>query len=88
LLIPICLDERPVSQVYGKPNHELIAEGHYETTYVAKCEWRQMMEDRWLSVENIAAYLAIKRETVQDLDSGQSSWEKAKSLITKIFEGN
>jgi excisionase family DNA binding protein len=45
-------------------NHEPIAEGHCETTYEAKWEWRRMMEDRWLSVDEIAAYLGIKRDTV------------------------
>ncbi len=64
MFIPVCLDERPVSQVYGKHNHEPIAEGHCETTFGAKCEWRQMMEDRWLSVDDIAVYLGIKRDTV------------------------
>ena len=31
---------------------------------------------------------SIKGDTVQDLESGQSRWEKAKSLITKNFEGS
>jgi len=53
-----------LSLVHGKPNHEPIAEGHCETTYEAKYEWRQMMEDRWFSVDDIAAYLGIKRDTV------------------------
>lgn len=30
------------------------------------------MEDRWLSVEDIAAYLGIKRDTVQDLGGEQN----------------
>ena len=38
--------------------------GHYNTVYDAKREWRQIMEDRWLSVDEIAAYLGIKRDTV------------------------
>ncbi len=29
-------------------------------------EWRQMMEDRWLSVEEIADHLGIKRDTVYE----------------------
>ena len=37
---------------------------YYDTVYEAKREWRQMMEDRWLSVDEIAAYLGIKRDTV------------------------
>jgi len=41
-----------------------IERGHYDTVYDAKREWRQMMEDRWLSVDEIAAYLGIKRDTV------------------------
>jgi len=49
---------------HGKPNHEPIEEGHCETTYEAKHKWRRMMEDRWLSVDDIAAYLGIKRDTV------------------------
>jgi excisionase family DNA binding protein len=64
LFVPVCLDERPVNQVHGKPNHEPIEEGHCEKTYEAKYEWRRMMEDRWLSVDDIAAYLGIKRDTV------------------------
>ena len=73
LFILVCLDERSISQVHGKPNHDPIAEDrvcvrrtgrHCKTTYGAKCEWRQMMEDRWLSVDDIAAYLGIKRDTV------------------------
>lgn len=31
---------------------------------MVKYEFRQMMEDRWLSVDDIAAYLGIKRDTV------------------------
>jgi len=31
------MDERPVSQVHGKPEHETIAEGHCEMTYGARC---------------------------------------------------
>jgi excisionase family DNA binding protein len=48
--------------------------GRYETTYDIKRKWRQMMEDRfacawphadrWFSVDDIAAYLGIKRDTV------------------------
>jgi len=30
----------------------------------------------------------IKGDTVQDLEGGQSRREKAKSLITRIFEGS
>ena len=41
-----------------------IKRGHYDTVCEAKREWRQMMEDRWLSVDEIAAYLGIKRDTV------------------------
>jgi len=41
-----------------------IKRGYYDTVYEAKREWRQMMEDRWLSVDEIAAYLGIKRDTV------------------------
>ncbi len=44
--------------------YEPMAKGPCETTYGAKCEWRQVMEDRWLSVDDIAAYLGIKRDTV------------------------
>ena len=59
------MDEKSVSLVHDQPNHEPIAEGHCETTYGAKCEWRQMMEDRWLSVDDIAAYgnFGCKRST-------------------------
>ncbi|MBW1933406.1 MAG: hypothetical protein JRI56_10450, partial [Deltaproteobacteria bacterium] len=32
----------------------------YETTYDIKRKWRQIMEDLWLSVDDIAAYLGIK----------------------------
>jgi len=64
LFIPVYLDERPVSQVYDKPNREPIVRIRYETIYDAKHEWRQIMEDRWFSVEEIAAYLGIKRDTV------------------------
>ena len=35
--------------------------GRCETTYDIKREWRQIMEDPWLSVDDIAAYLGIKR---------------------------
>jgi excisionase family DNA binding protein len=37
-----------------------IERGHYD----AKRKWRQMMEDRWLSVDEIANHLGIKRDTV------------------------
>jgi excisionase family DNA binding protein len=37
-----------------------IEKGHYD----AKREWRQIMEDRWLSVDEIADHLGIKRDTV------------------------
>jgi excisionase family DNA binding protein len=37
---------------------------YYDTVCEAKREWRKMMEDRWLSVDEIAAYLGIKRDTV------------------------
>ncbi|MDA3831868.1 MAG: helix-turn-helix domain-containing protein [Spirochaetales bacterium] len=48
----------------GKSIQKLIERGYYDTVYEAKREWRQMMEDRWLSVDEIAAYLGIKRDTV------------------------
>jgi excisionase family DNA binding protein len=41
-----------------------IERGHYDTVDEAKREWRQMMEDRWLSVDEIADHLGIKRDTV------------------------
>ena len=41
-----------------------IERGYYDTVYEAKREWRQMMEDRWLSVDEIANHLGIKRDTV------------------------
>ncbi len=47
------------SYFLASPNYK-IERGHYD----AKHEWRQMMEDRWLSVDEIAAYLGIKRDTV------------------------
>jgi hypothetical protein len=72
--------------------------GRHETTYDIKRKWRQMMEDRfacawphadrWFSVDNIPAYRGIKRDTVQDLEGGQSSRGKGKSLITRNFEGS
>jgi len=48
----------------GKSILELIERGYYDTVYEAKREWRQMMEDRWLSVDEIANHLGIKRDTV------------------------
>ena len=49
---------------HGKPIHEPIVRGRCETTYGARREWKQMMEDRWLSVNEIADHLGIKRDTV------------------------
>jgi excisionase family DNA binding protein len=48
----------------GKPIHEPIVRGCGKITYDARREWRQMMEDRWLSVDEIAEHLGIKRDTV------------------------
>jgi len=41
-----------------------IVRGRCETTNDDRREWRQMMEDRWLSVDEIADHLGIKRDTV------------------------
>ena len=35
-----------------------------EATYETKREWSRMMEERWLSVDEIAGHLGIKRDTV------------------------
>ena len=49
---------------YRKPIVNRTGRDRYETTYDAQNKWRQMMEDRWLSVDEIATYLGIKRDTV------------------------
>ena len=36
----------------------------YEAAFQVKKEWRPEMEDRWLSVDEIADHLGIKRDTV------------------------
>jgi excisionase family DNA binding protein len=36
----------------------------YEGIYEVKREWGRMMEDRWLSVDEIAGHLGVKRDTV------------------------
>ena len=66
MFIQGCLDKRAVNPnlVYGNPIINRIERGRYETTYEAKHEWRRIMEDRWLSVDEIADHLGIKRDTV------------------------
>ena len=66
MFIQVCPDKRPVnpSLVHGKPIINRIGRGRYETAYEAKHEWRRMMEERWLSVDEIADHLGIKRDTV------------------------
>ena len=66
-----CLDERPAGHAHGKPNHEPTAKGHFETTYGTKCKWRQIVEDRWLSVDDIKEYLDIKCDTAYKWISGK-----------------